>query len=1024
MLYEKNKTEKLSEELFKNPTSEYRGAPFWSWNDKLEKEECVRQTQIFKEMGFGGYHMHPRAGLATPYLGEQFNECVKACVDSAKQSDMLAWLYDEDRYPSGFAGGAVTKDGRLRRRGLIFTAKKRKENATFAPDGRQTSGAKLLATYAVRWILGSCKGYKRLEKGKGGFGLRYYAYLVVDEPTDTFNQAGYVDALYKEALTAFADYTYGTYQKTVGEEFGKTIPAIFTDEPQTKISWPFKFYMFPIEAVIPWTDDFTETYQKTFGADILDTLPELFFDVNTPTLYQTRFNYHTHRTERFAEAFADNLGKRCEDLGIALTGHLMEEPSLYSQNRAVGETMRHYKNFGIPGIDLLCGRHEYTAAKQSESVVRQEGKEGMLCELYGVSRWVAEFGKFKEEGDWLACLGVTVRVPHLSYYSMRGEAKRDYPPSIFYQAPWYKKFKQVEDHFARLNTALTRGRALNDVAVIHPIESYFINYAGQKRSRKVQKQLEKNFFDLTDWLLFNGCDFDFLSEALLPMQRGENPLAVGKCEYKTILVPGLLTMRRSTLDYLKSFRDAGGRVVFLGAAPAMMEGLPSAEIKAFADQCDVIPFEKGAVCAAVAENRIVFVRSESKEEGYLSTIREDNGARWVFVTSPRGGFPYPRSVPVTNDQNVVKDNVRIGVRGEWRVTEYDTMSGEIRPIECTVENGVTYVRKTFYNNDSLLLRYDALDGAQEKTEVAAESKTVSTFSLNEKVPYTLDEPNALLLDKAMWSVGAGFHARTDLDLATAKARKKLGLPPYRSALQPWLRAPETEKKKATLRFVFDSKVALPAHLACEYDEFTLVVNGETVTAASDGYYVDKAFLTYPIAVKEGKNVIDITVPMGKYDRFENCYLLGNFGVDLCCTKARLVPLPEKLAFSDIVEQKLPFYSGKITYHTSFISDGNRAEISLRYASALVTLAVNGEEKDVLFAPYAATFDTKKGENTLEITAYAPRENAFGAVHIRRKFKRSDSPSWFNNTSLICRSRKYVMDRSGVLTSPVIRLLEK
>ena len=136
MLYEKNKTEKLSEELFKNPTSEYRGAPFWSWNDKLEKEECVRQTQIFKEMGFGGYHMHPRAGLATPYLGEQFNECVKACVDSAKQSDMLAWLYDEDRYPSGFAGGAVTKDGRLRRRGLIFTAKKRKENATFAPDGR------------------------------------------------------------------------------------------------------------------------------------------------------------------------------------------------------------------------------------------------------------------------------------------------------------------------------------------------------------------------------------------------------------------------------------------------------------------------------------------------------------------------------------------------------------------------------------------------------------------------------------------------------------------------------------------------------------------------------------------------------------------------------------------------------------------------------------------------------------------------------------------------------------------------
>lgn len=1023
MLYEKNKTEKLSEELFKNPTSEYRGAPFWSWNDTLEKEECVRQSQIFKEMGFGGYHMHPRAGLATPYLGEQFNECVKACVEDAKQSGMLAWLYDEDRYPSGFAGGAVTKDGRFRRRGLIFTCKKRKENATYSADGRQTGGARLLATYAVRWVLGKCTGYKRLEKGKCGFGLRYYAYLVVDEPTDTFNQAGYVDALHKEALTAFANHTYGAYQKTVGEEFGKTIPAIFTDEPQMKISWPFKYYMFPLKAEIPWTDDFVDTYQKTFGADILDTLPELFFDVNTPTLYQTRFNYHTHRTERFAEAFADNLGKRCEELGIALTGHLMEEPSLYSQNRAVGETMRHYKNFGFPGIDLLCGRHEYTTAKQTESVVRQEGKEAMLCELYGVSRWVAEFGKFKEEGDWLACLGVTIRVPHLSYYSMRGEAKRDYPPSIFYQAPWYKDFKKLEDHYARLNTALTRGKAVNDVAVIHPIESYFINYAGQKHSRKVQKQLEKNFFDLTDWLLFNGCDFDFISESLLPTQRNENPLAVGKCAYKTILVPGLLTMRRSTLDYLKAFRAAGGRVVFLGKAPELMEGMPSKEAAAFAAQCDVIPFEKNAVCGAVQDGKAYLIRSEQKPEGYLATLREDNGARWLFVTSPRQGFPYPRSVTVTNDPNVVKDNVRIGVKGEWTVTEYDTMTGEIKPLASTVENGVTYVRKTLYNNDSLLLRYDTAP-AGVAAPVAPERQAIRTFSLEDGVRYELDEPNVLFLDKAKWSVGGGYHAACDMDLATAKARKKLGLPRYRSALQPWMRKSDTDKKSATSRYEFYSEVAIPAHLALEYKEYVLTVNGERVTAPADGYYVDKAFRTVPVEIKKGRNVIDVTIPMGKYERFENCYLLGAFGVELCGVKQRVVPLPEKIAFRDLVEQKMPFYSGKITYHTSFVSEGEDALISFRYASALLHVKVNNEEKDVLFAPYAATFPTKKGENTLTVTAYAPRENAFGAVHIRRKFKRSDSPSWFNTTRLMHRSKYYVMDKSGMLEAPVVRLLEK
>lgn len=39
--------------------------------------------------------------------------------------------------------------------------------------------------------------------------------------------------------------------------------------------------------------------------------------------------------------------------------------------------------------------------------------------------------------------------------TMKGEAKRDYPASISYQSPWAEEFSMIEDHFARLNTALT-----------------------------------------------------------------------------------------------------------------------------------------------------------------------------------------------------------------------------------------------------------------------------------------------------------------------------------------------------------------------------------------------------------------------------------------------------------------------------------------------------------------------------------------------------------------------------------------
>ena len=108
MLYPKNQSPKLADELFKQPTSEYRGTPFWAWNGKLSKETLSEQIDMLNKMGMGGFHMHVRTGMDTPYLNEEFMEYIRHCVDKAKNDEMLAWLYDEDRWPSGTAGGKVT----------------------------------------------------------------------------------------------------------------------------------------------------------------------------------------------------------------------------------------------------------------------------------------------------------------------------------------------------------------------------------------------------------------------------------------------------------------------------------------------------------------------------------------------------------------------------------------------------------------------------------------------------------------------------------------------------------------------------------------------------------------------------------------------------------------------------------------------------------------------------------------------------------------------------------------------------
>lgn len=117
----KKEEPKLSEALFQNPTSEYRGTPFWAWNCKVTEEQIDFQTEALKEMGMGGAHIHCRTGMNIPYMSEEFLNRVAYAHEKMKEKQMLTWLYDEDRWPSGYGGGYVTKDSRYRMRFLVFS---------------------------------------------------------------------------------------------------------------------------------------------------------------------------------------------------------------------------------------------------------------------------------------------------------------------------------------------------------------------------------------------------------------------------------------------------------------------------------------------------------------------------------------------------------------------------------------------------------------------------------------------------------------------------------------------------------------------------------------------------------------------------------------------------------------------------------------------------------------------------------------------------------------------------------------
>ena len=164
--------------------------------------------------------------------------------------------------------------------------------------------------------------------------------------------------------------------------------------------------------------------------------------------------------------------------------------------------------------------------------------------------------------------------PHLSWVAMAGEGKRDYPASIGYQAPWYKEYHYIEDHFARLNTALTKGTPHVDVAVIHPIESYWLYWGNRRQTAGKRESIESGFENVIKWLLFGLIDFDFVSEAILSeesVEQDDNSFDVGKMKYHAVVVPGCETLRKNTYERLRAFGEAGGKIVFMGKIPSMID---------------------------------------------------------------------------------------------------------------------------------------------------------------------------------------------------------------------------------------------------------------------------------------------------------------------------------------------------------------------------------------------------------------------------------------------------------------------
>ncbi|HJA65138.1 MAG TPA: hypothetical protein H9955_02385 [Candidatus Mediterraneibacter cottocaccae] len=1032
---------------FLYPDCKYRGIPFWSWNTKIDDSKIYPQIDAFKEMGMGGFCIHSRVGLDTEYLGADYMNYVEKSVKYADEKEMICFLYDEDKWPSGYGGGKVTKEKKYRSHYLVITPFCQNDRefpepvyGSKAASVAHGDGEFCIAFYVKLTEEGYLKRYEVCTEDspeKEGW-EKWYVYLEYACDNPWYNNQSYVDTLNPEAVRRFIDVTYETYYKKLKPYFGKQVPAIFTDEPQfihkQCLAEPFSKQ----DVILPFTYDFAQSFEAEYRIPFFENIPELLWELPDGKISRFRYMYHNHVADRFAQAYSDQIGKWCEEHGIDLCGHVMMEPRLYWQTQAVGEAMRALRGFQIPGIDMLCDHREYTTAKQAESVAHQRGRKNVLSELYGVTNWDFDFRKHKLQGDWQAALGVNVRVHHLAWMSMAGESKRDYPASIGFQSPWYKKYNLIEDHFARVNFIMEKGKPVVRIGVIHPIESCWLYCGNNQQTEQIREELDDRFMRLTEWLLFGMSDFDFISEASVPELWKDGKL--GEMEYDTILVPGNRTLRKSTLDMLKEMKKSGKKIIFAGDIPAYLDAEESDQIKTFAEKCVRIEYSQNAILDALEDDRLVDIHffgpkhlkkpNEKKDWNgvrtykYMYQMREEGDTKYLFIANGR---------KCENDDLVLPDDLKVSIKGFWNITVLDTMDGTELEVESVHRGSCTEFLWTMYEQDSLLLRLSPAE--TKRTGLLTpqrKSKCILREDLfQENVIINREEQNVLLLDIAEWKLDDGeWNPPEEILRLDNKCRSIAGWPHRRAAFaQPYTVKEEKGRcYNLKLKYHFRSERNVQnAYLALENSEVVQIfMDGIPVMDSQEGFFVDPCICKFKLPeIGYGEHELLLCVAFKQKINLESVYILGDFSVRQGGVVSTIIEDPQQYFWGDIVNQGMPFYGGNVIYH---FAKGLKAgvyemEIS-KFRGHLLEVFVDGVAVGEIFkSPYAVSFRIEEeGVHTIAVKAYGNRNNTFGAIHDADEKEIYFEPNTWRTTEEGW-SYEYMLKRTGVLKAPVLRKKE-
>lgn len=841
--------------LFANPPREYATAPLWVWNDMLTEDQVRDTMRDLAGQKVKQVFVHPRPGLMTPYLSPDWFRLWKVALKEAERLDMNVWIYDENSYPSGFAGGWVPElMPESRGRGLVFaetTTPKWSDNTLGIY--RLEGGAFTDVSSAVR-------------RGEAAGPGRFVVASVKRAGNSPWHgDRCYVDLMYPGVTEKFLEVTLEAYRREVGHQFGKRVPGSFTDEPE----------LTPAGGK-PWTEDLPKQFQKRWGYSLLENLPSLQREVGD--WQRVRHNYHQTLLELFIERWAKPYYEYCAKHNLEFTGHYWDHEwpncNIVPDNMAMAAWQQR------PGIDCLMNQYaEHTHAqfgnvrfcREISSVANQLGRKRTLVEIYGAGGWDLRFEDMKRIGDWLVVLGINTLDEHLSYVTLRGARKRDHPQSFSYHEPWWEAYHVNAEYLTRLSCALSQGEQINRVLVLEPTTTAWMHQGTPRLG-----ELGSSFFNLLMDLERAQIEYDLGCEDVLARHgRVEGKkLVVGQRHYDLVVLPPFTeNLNTATVQLFETlFRNGGASAILAcGAPPAYVDGQKS---------------DRPARASGGAD----WTRVEAKDLPARLKARQDQGG-FVITRAPEDRgilFHHRRQLADGELLLLVNTSLESPSSGTLEakaggVEKWDLYSGGAGAYPFEKSGDRVRTKFNLPPSGSLLLFL----GRQSLTPVPEPVENWTAIAPSGPMEIRRVEPNVLTLDYVDVRAGGETKANVYFYQANQFAFQKNGM-----ARNPWDSAvqfkdelitktfPPDSGFEASYRFTIEGAVPGKLWIVIERpDLYRITCNGQPVQARKGQWWLDKAFGKIDLAgvAKSGENVVTIkAAPFTIYHEIEPAYVLGEF----------------------------------------------------------------------------------------------------------------------------------------------------